>query len=65
MLIIGIIFKIKTMHPLIYFVLASLSSLLIVALIEDHLITKLKDTSRFKKWWRSNVIDEDFGSGDK
>lgn len=53
------------MHPLVYFVLASLSSLLIVALIEDHLFTKLKDTSRFKKWWRSNVIDEDFGSGDK
>lgn len=27
-----------------------------MAIVEDYLIPKLKPTSNFRKWWRSNII---------
>ena len=52
------------MHPLVYLVIAGLSSLITVALIEDKLIPRLNDDSKFKKWWRDHVVGENFGQED-
>ena len=52
------------MHPLIYFVFAGLISLLTVGFIEDRIMPRLNDSSKFKKWWRNHVVSENFGQED-
>lgn len=51
------------MHPLVFFVIAGLSSLCAVGIIEDKIIPRLSDKSRFKKWWRNNIISDYEGPG--
>lgn len=50
------------MHPLVFFVIAGLSSLCAVGIIEDKIIPRLSDKSKFKKWWRDHIISDYPGS---
>ena len=53
------------MHPFVVLVIVGMSLLITVALIEDKLMPRLKDTSKFKKWWRAHVVGENFGYEDE
>lgn len=52
------------MHPLVLIVLLGLSTLLLMAIIEDKIIPKLGENSKFKEWWRRNLIGEYEGPDD-
>ena len=50
--------KMSDMKLLIISAIASVSFILGIFILDDKVISKLHEDSRFKKWWRRNLIGE-------